>query len=231
VRMFVYYYRLFDTLGHAEIISLAILADSDPNWRPELFQRALAGCELSFRFRVVKLIDFEESALEAHSNPFALVVLAHLRALKVRGNPQLMFAEKVRLIRMLAQRGYNPDDVANLYRVVDYLMALPKELEEQVEEIVREVARERRLTKLTNLERFALERGARQGLQEGLQQGTRRTILSVLRARFGKVPRRVQRGLQQVQSLEQLELLSTVAVKAADITAFEQALQEMLQSQ
>jgi hypothetical protein len=142
-----------------------------------------------------------------------------------------MFAEKVRLIRMLAQRGYNPDDVANLYRVVDYLMALPKELEEQVEEIVREVARERRLTKLTNLERFALERGARQGLQEGLQQGVRRTILSVLRARFGKVPRRVQRGLQQVQSLEQLELLSTVAVKAADITAFEQALQEMLQSQ
>jgi hypothetical protein len=47
--------------------------------------------------------------------------------------------------------------------VVDYLMALPKELESQVNAIVREVARRHGLRKLTSLEREALERGARRG--------------------------------------------------------------------
>ena len=83
-------------------------------------------------------------------------MLAHLRALKVRGNPQLLFEEKVRLLRTVLRRGYNPEDIVNLYKVVDYLMALPKELESQVNAIVREVARRHGLRKLTSLEREAL---------------------------------------------------------------------------
>jgi hypothetical protein len=171
LRMFVYHYRIFDSTRFGEVVSLAILADADPDWRPERFERSLGGCELAFRFPTAKLLDLDEQELQSSPNPFALVVLAHLRALKARGDVQLLFGEKVELIRAVARSGYNPDDVANLYRVVDYLMTLPKELEAQVEEIVREVAREQRLPKLTNLERFALERGARQGLQEGLEKG------------------------------------------------------------
>jgi hypothetical protein len=85
LRMFVYYYRIFDANDYPELISLAILADDDPNWRPSVFERSLAGCNLRFEFPTVKLLDLDETALEQSENPFALAVLAHLRALKTRG--------------------------------------------------------------------------------------------------------------------------------------------------
>jgi len=240
LRMFVYHYHVFEALHYAELVSLAILADSDPHWRPETFTRALGGCEITFRFPTVKLLDMEEATLEAHSNPFAAVVLAHLRALKARGNPQLLFEEKVRLLRTVLRRGYNPEDIVNLYKVVDYLMALPKELESQVNAIVREVARRHGLRKLTSLEREALERGARQGLEEGLQEGLQKgiqqgfqqgiikVILLTLRSRFGEVPARLERRLRQVPTVEQLEQLSLLASGVPTLKAFEQALADVL---
>ena len=106
LRMFVYYYRIFDANDYPELISLAILADDDPNWRPSVFERRLAGCNLRFEFPTVKLLDFDEAELEQSENPFALVVLAHLRALKTRGRPNLMLREKLALIRAMHTRGY-----------------------------------------------------------------------------------------------------------------------------
>jgi len=50
LRMFVYHYHVFEALHYADLVSLAILADSDPHWRPETFTRALGGCEITFRF-------------------------------------------------------------------------------------------------------------------------------------------------------------------------------------
>jgi len=40
------------------------------------------GCQLDFRFPMVKLLDFaaDESRLESSDNPFAVVILAHLKA-------------------------------------------------------------------------------------------------------------------------------------------------------
>jgi len=229
-RLFVYHYRLLDLTNFGEVVSLAILADPDPNWRPEEFVRSVAGCEVRFRFPTVKLLDFSEEVLATSDNPFALVVRAHLGALRARGDAQLLFGEKVRLVRELGRMGYNEEVVVSLYKVVDYLMALPKDLEEQVEQIVRSVARERRLGKLTSLERFALERGARRGLRkglrQGLQQGLRDAVLTVLHARFGVVPERVREALEAIDSVERLEALSALAATVESLEAFEQALQQ-----
>jgi len=105
LRMFVYHYRIFDANDYPELISLAILADDDPNWRPSVFERRLEGCNLRFEFPTVKLLDFDEAQLEQSPNPFALVVLAHLRALKTRGRPKLMLGEKLALIRAMQAKG------------------------------------------------------------------------------------------------------------------------------
>lgn len=234
-RMYVYHYRLFDTLQFSDVVSLAILADADPRWHPDRYSYSLMGCHLEFQYPTAKLLELDEQELENSDNPFALVVLAHLRALKARRSPELLFSEKVRLIRQMAQQGYNKEDIANLYKVVDYLMALPKDLEERVDAIVREVAREQKITKLTNLERFALRRGARQGLQKGLQrgiqQGLRKSILTILRTRFGRVPRHVQRMLKEIRSISDLERLNIESVKSATLEEFERTLTGSLQVQ
>jgi hypothetical protein len=43
----------------AQIVSLAILGDDRSNWRPETFWDELWGCEATFRFPMVKLLDYE----------------------------------------------------------------------------------------------------------------------------------------------------------------------------
>ena len=80
-RMMVYHYRIFDQ-HRVRLVSLAVLSDNNRHWRPAHYEREAFGCRHRLDFPVVKLLDYREqlSALEQHHNPFALVVLAHLRA-------------------------------------------------------------------------------------------------------------------------------------------------------
>ncbi|MGH7173403.1 MAG: hypothetical protein ACRELG_24225, partial [Gemmataceae bacterium] len=124
-RMYVYNYRVFDRYNRP-VASLAVLADDDPDWRPTDFASNLFGCQAGIRFPVVKLLDFaaHETMLEASANPFAQVVLAHLKARETRGNPADRHAWKVRLVRNLYERGFSPKDVRELFRLIDWLMEL-----------------------------------------------------------------------------------------------------------
>ena len=81
-------------------------------------------------FRPVKLLDFaaHEAMLEASANPFAEVVLAHLKARETHGDPADRHAWKIRLVRGLYERGFSPKDVRELFRVIDWLMELPPPL-------------------------------------------------------------------------------------------------------
>ena len=78
-RMFVYNNRLFDRFGQP-VVSLAVLADGDPGWRPASFEVDALGCRHRLEFPVVKLLDKagDIDALLANPNPFALVAAAHL---------------------------------------------------------------------------------------------------------------------------------------------------------
>jgi hypothetical protein len=71
-RIFTHYYRLRDRYD-VPIVNLVILGDERANWRPGLFRSAQWGCEVDFRFPIVKLLDYESrwAELEAEPNPFA----------------------------------------------------------------------------------------------------------------------------------------------------------------
>jgi hypothetical protein len=129
-RMFVYNYRIFDRYNR-EVVSLAVLADDDPDWRPSRFGYGRWGCRTGIDFRSVKLLDYaaHEQALEADPNPFATVVLAHLKALETRRSPGDRHTWKVRLVRGLYERGLNTEDVRQFFRFIDWIMGLPPALE------------------------------------------------------------------------------------------------------
>ncbi|MGH7140663.1 MAG: hypothetical protein ACREHD_33440, partial [Pirellulales bacterium] len=82
-RMFIYNHRLFDRYNR-KVASFAILGDNRPGWRPDRFGYELWGTEVGIRFATAKLLDYagDEAALESNTNPFAVVVLAHLKALE-----------------------------------------------------------------------------------------------------------------------------------------------------
>src|SRR5207248_10602115 len=80
-RMFVYNYRAYD-LYNRPVVSLAVLCDAQPQWRPDRFTYERWGCTMGIVFPVVKLLDYAERGdeLERSTNPFAAIVLAHVKA-------------------------------------------------------------------------------------------------------------------------------------------------------
>jgi len=56
-RMYAYNYRLYDKYDQPAV-SLAVLADDRPDWRPRQFRAALWGCTAGIDYPVVKLLDY-----------------------------------------------------------------------------------------------------------------------------------------------------------------------------
>src|SRR5262245_17399944 len=129
-RMYVYNYRLFDRYNR-KVATLVILTDERKDWRPSSHSYNLFGCTVGITFPAVKLIDFAaaEAALEANPNPFATVALAHLKTLQTRGKPDERRAWKFRLVKGLYERGLSAEDVRQLFRIIDWMMDLPRPLE------------------------------------------------------------------------------------------------------
>ncbi len=131
-RMFIYHYRLLDAY-QKPIVSLAVLGDDNPNWRPSCYQKQLWGCKVAFDFPIVKLLDYQaqSEALIAHKNPFAWIVLTHLKTGATRGHPEARLQWKFQRVKQLYEKGYERTDILELFRFLDWLLALPKALEQR----------------------------------------------------------------------------------------------------
>jgi hypothetical protein len=205
-RMYVYNYRLFDRYNRP-VASLAVLADDSPTWRPTDFRNSLFGCEAGIRFPAVKLLDFaaHTDLLEASTNPFASVVLAHLKAQETHNDPASRHAWKVRLVRGLYERGFSARDVRELFRVIDWLMELPPPLENIFWQDVAQIQKERSMPFVTTPERV----GRRAGMREGIE--------SLLRVKFGDIGVQLMPEIENIHEEEKLRAILKTLEKATSI--------------
>ena len=211
-RMFVYHYRLHDRF-HQPIVSLAILGDDRPTWKPTEYSYGLWGCELDFRFPVVKLLDYapERAQLEANANPFATVVLAHLAAQETRQSDELRAVAKFALTRRLYGLGYARQAILDLYAFIDWLLRLPGDLEDQVWQQIKQFEAEESMSYITTAERKGRAEGRAEGLVEGRAEGLVDGIALALELKFGAD------GVALVSEIRQL----------ADLTTLEAVLQRL----
>jgi hypothetical protein len=168
-RMYVYNHRLFDRYDR-EVISLAILADDDPGWRPHRFEYARWGFRSLTEFPVVKLLDYAPryQELEADPNPFAVVVLAQLKAMETRGSPAERHTWKVRPVKGLYGRGMDQEDVRWLFRFIDWVLELPEPLELSFRGELDAYQREKVMPFMDTFERIATEKALLQGIEVAL---------------------------------------------------------------
>jgi hypothetical protein len=168
-RMYVYHYRIYDRYERP-IMSVAVLADEQTDWRPDRFTQELWGCTIEMRYPVVKLLDWREreAELAASPNPFAVVVQAHLVAQATREAVEARAQAKIRLIRGLYARGYERAQVLEVLRLIDWLVALPADQERIVARELEQSAEEQKMPYVTSWERIGHERGLLQGLVDGL---------------------------------------------------------------
>ncbi|MEA5533461.1 cytosolic protein [Crocosphaera sp. XPORK-15E] len=145
-RMFTYHYRIFDRYDK-KVGSLAILGDESKNWRPCEFNYELFGSKITFEFPVVKLLDLGQDweALENSHNPFAVVVMAHLKANKTKKDKNERLRWKIALIKVLYDQRYKKEDIIKLFKFIDWVMNLPKPLEIQFWQEVYQLEEERQM--------------------------------------------------------------------------------------
>ncbi|HAF54207.1 MAG TPA: cytosolic protein [Thauera sp.] len=208
-RMFVYNYRIFDTYDRP-VASLAVLADEDPTWRPDRFEYERLGCRHSLHFPVAKLVDYiaDEAALLANPSPFALITAAHLYTRRTRKSPARRFDAKRRLVRLLYERNWPRQRIIDLFRVLDWMLKLPDSLERQLWQDIENIEGERKVTYVSSIERFAIERGMKKGMQQGMQQGIQKGLAQGLQRqlnrRFGPLSADIADRLEHATP-EQLE--------------------------
>jgi hypothetical protein len=169
-RMFIYNHRIFDRYGQ-EVISLAILADDDPDWRPNRYEYGRWGFRTSIEFPIVKLLDYASKyqELESNPNPFAVVVLAQLKALETRRSPAERQAWKFRLVKGLYDRGMDPEDVRHLFRFIDWVMELPEPLEHLFWDEIDAYQQENVMPFIDIAERVGIEKGLLRGIEACLR--------------------------------------------------------------
>jgi hypothetical protein len=171
-RMYTYHYRIVDRYQR-DVISLAILGDTNLRWRPTMYRYDLWGCVVTFQFPIVKLLDYrqQQAALLASRNPFATVVLAHLAAQQTSKDVISRSQLKFQLTRRLYDLGYTREQIINLYRFIDWVLRLPEDLDNAVWYQLRAYEEAQQMTYISTAERIGRAEGRAEGKAEGRAEG------------------------------------------------------------
>ncbi|WOB66566.1 hypothetical protein [Microcystis aeruginosa] len=224
-RMYIYNYRAFD-LYQKPVISLAILGDERVNWRPDSYNYTIAGCEVSLKFPTVKLLDYEEnwSELEISSNPFAIIVMAHLKTKATTGKLPEREQWKWKLIRGLYEKEFEREQIIKLFEIIDNMMTLSPELQSSLENKIKQFEEERTMPLMSNMELRGMERGKEIGKEIGALEKSRDAIKTVLTVRFGQISSEIEEIIGKMTNPTILEELLKLAATANSIAEFKQSL-------
>jgi hypothetical protein len=224
-RMYIYHYRLMDRYDRP-VISLAVLTDEHSNWRPNTYGHKLWGCDLNFAFPIAKLLDYKDNleALEQNPNPFAVVTLAHLQAQATRKAPNARLEWKLRLVKGLYDRGYSKKDILELFRFIDWILALPEDLTLAFKHALDTFEEQRQMRYVTSIERMGVQQGLQQGVQQGSIQQGQACVVEVLEVRFGAVPATITKQICTIEDTNKLKTLHRQAITIESLARFQQIL-------
>jgi hypothetical protein len=226
-RLYRYYYRIADGYDR-RVVSLAVLADRSPRFRPGPYEAETLGCRVRFEYPCCKLLDLDQAMLERENNPAAVIILAHRSAQRRSRDPIQRQALKWALTRPLYERGSSKEDVLELFRLIDWLVQLPRELEVEFRRQVADYEAQKHMPYITSIERLGREEGLQQGLEQGRQEGRQegflaarqKAVLDALEIRFGQVSDPIREQIEAIQDEARLRSLLKSAIQTGSIEEF-----------
>lgn len=217
-RIYIYNYRIFDRY-RKEVISLALLTDTNKNYRPIAFEVSRWGFKLSFQFPIIKLLDYQEKwkELEQNPNPFSIVVMSFLKTIETKGNEQQRYSWKKHFLLELYERGLTRDIIFILYQFIDLIMNLSDELEQELIEEIETIEEAKKMSIITSAERIGIEKGKKEGMEKGLEKGMMKgkieglheSIYDIFEVKFGK---NIYELFAQVKQIQDIEILQKIRV-------------------
>ncbi len=228
-RIFGYNYRIFDKFDR-DVVSLVILTDNNPKFRPHRYEVQHWGFRLTFEFPSVKLLDYRHNwdTLVTHSNPFAIAVRAFLKTLETRGRDQDRYSWKKALLMELYSRGMNRKTVLALYQFIDWSMNLPKPLEDQLFHEITEFEEKKNMPVLTTAEKIGMKKGIKKGMQKGQIAGLHWAIEDILELKFGDAAKELLELIKPVEDIALLKQLRESLKKAHDVAEARQLIEKIL---
>ncbi|XLZ71192.1 DUF4351 domain-containing protein [Massilia sp. SR12] len=223
-RMFTCWGRLVDRYS-CPVVSIAVLADRSPSWRPNAVSCDAWGTRMRFEFNVIKLLDFVPTAAGLAANFFAMLAEAHFATMRTKRNPVARLVLKLLLTRRAYSFGWGQQRIVDFLNVLDWLMQLPSEQEGQYRTYLRDLERSMKMPYVHSMVResrqegrqegwqIGLQEGRQEGRQEGQLEGRRQMLAEVLTSRFGLLPEPVLQQLHAA-SHEQLSRWAGRAVGA-----------------
>jgi hypothetical protein len=213
------YNRKAEEVYNSPVVSLAILGDDDPDWRPDRYHFTLWGCTKTFRFVARKLLDWrgKEEKLERHKNPFALFVLAHLQTLATRKDEDKRAEWKERLMANIVGRKLDAEDRREWLRLIDWLMELPQERNRLLWDNLRRRQREKEnvMPFISYLEQREID-ARKEGRDEGRNEGAKDTLLEAIQTVLAvQLPQQEKSLLAKAVKIDDLDLLRQVFRAAA----------------
>lgn len=152
-----------------------------------------------FQYPVTKVIDYRDrwAELEGSSKPFAIIVSAYLKTLETEGNVQERYRWKKHFLLELYQRGMKREVILKVYKFVDWIMFLPKELNKEIHAAVKSIEEAQKMPYITTAEQI--------GREEGLAQG----LAAILEIKFGEAGQRLGERAYQIEDFETLKNMMT----------------------
>ena len=160
------------------------------------------GTRVRFDFSICKLLDLaaDEAALRASQEPAAIVVLANWAAQQAGRDAERRLALKWELTRRLYEIGLAKADILELFRLVDWLVKLPRELEARFRQQVHEFEANHVMPYVTSIEQHGIEKG----IEKGQLMTFRQNILDLFDLRFGAAPEATRERVNAETDLDKL---------------------------
>ena len=244
--------RLLDYHYHIErrhrcrVITFVILGDLSPSWRPGQFSSDVPPLGMSLGYLSLKLIDLELK-LELprfRGNPVAMVVRAHLAALRTRHDLEARYTQRVALVRRLYEEGFSRKDVVFIHGLIDRLMILPRPLMIRFRQELFTIEKDKNMPYVDTLTRMSLQEGRQKGRKEGLQEGrqegreeghqegrkegrqegslvqARESVIEALEIRFGEISSDLRERITALDNLRNLKAQLRRAITVPSIDQF-----------
>jgi hypothetical protein len=212
--------RLFDYHYHIErrhrcrVITFVILGDLSPSWRPGQFSSDVPPLGMSLGYLSLKLIDLELK-LELprfRGNPVAMVVRAHLAALRTRHDLEARCTQRVALCRRLYEEGFSRKDVVFIHGLIDRLMILPRPLMIRFRQELFTIEKDKNMPYVDTLTRMSRE--------EGSLAQARDSVIEALEIRFGEISNDLRERITALDNLRSLKAQHRRAITVPSLDQF-----------
>jgi predicted transposase YdaD len=167
-RMYIYRYRIQDRYDRP-VVAWAILTDKNKKFLPTEYKESFLGTEVIYRFNAFKVINQSEKALKESQNPFAIVLLTVLLALKKDKINEVELVDlKLELVKNLLKKEIPKKKIHALMNFLKHYVSFNQEntliFEQKLDQF-------KGKTYPMGIEQFLLHRAKTEGKLEGKLEG------------------------------------------------------------